>query len=112
MRFIPTDKDVAFSDEWGESRLSEEGAWWDTNGDVYVWTPEYDTEEKQLGAFVHEAFEYIILFKKKIHNKVICNFIHYVANILEIFVSLGKSPVLRNKDYWKWQNFRGRNIKL
>ena len=106
MQVIITDEDKLFNDEWQSGSLKEQGAWWTPKGVIFVYSPEYDTEEKQLGAIVHEGFEYLLICKRRIHNRWVCNFIHYVANILEIIVSVGKSPVLTSLEYWQWQNWR------
>jgi len=95
-----------FEDDYQSGYLSQETAWWDLDGDelvIYVWKPTYNTDELQLGAIVHEAFEGLILTKFKLHNNFLCNCVHWFSNILEIIVSLGKSPVTRELRWWRVQ---------
>lgn len=92
MKIIITNRDSIFSDDYGnKTRLSEKGLFVTPIGDIYILNTKYDSEEKQAGAIVHGVFEYLVIYKKNIKNKILCKIIHYIASILEIIVSLGKN---------------------
>jgi hypothetical protein len=118
MRIIITDVDMALSDEYQRDagNLSWQTGWWDQNGDILIWKPRHNTRLKQTGAAVHEILEWIFIHKLwfprrtigrgKIFWSVYCNLLHYVANILECFVSLFTSSIIWDKDrvtFWAWQ---------
>ena len=109
MKFIFTDRDQYFKDEYQEAWLSEETGWWTPAGEIYVWTPGQE-RLKQIGVAVHEAFEWFIMvrvlkgLRKKHHVlfKFFSDTIHNIANVLEFVVSSGRAD-----QYWGRQDWYG-----
>jgi hypothetical protein len=109
MRFIFTDRDRWFSDEYQSAWLSEETGWWTQSGEIYIWTPNQEWL-KQIGVLVHEAFEWFIICRiigslKKRHRilfQFLCDVTHNIANILEFAVSCGRAD-----QYWGKQDWYG-----
>ena len=89
-------------DEWWHDGglLQEETAWWTPTGEVYIYTPVYDDDVKRFGALVHEGFELVTINRWKIHNHLLYNMMHYIANMLEIFVTCGRNLRYTN---WNWR---------
>lgn len=68
------------------ARLSYETGWWDYRGIVWIWGPEISRMGK-LGIGVHESVEMVLEGKLGMPHR----WGHFVANILEYVISLGKS---------------------
>ena len=120
MKFICTDQDVQFKDEYQEGTLKYQTAWWTPEGGIYVYTPVHNTILKQLGAAGHEGFEYLLVHKSWLPRKLLkrkqtkrlwsiyCNLCHYASNILECFLSLFTAVILWDDDaiiYWQPQEW-------
>lgn len=119
MRFIFTDKDQYFKDEYQEAWLSEETGWWTVSGEIYIWTTGQEIL-KQIGVAAHEAFEWFIMIRvvlglRKNHPilfKFFSDAAHNIANILEFIVSCGRADQYWGKQGWyggKNQGFAGKN---
>ena len=121
MKFIFTDKDQYFKDEYQEAWLSEETGWWTPKGIIYIWTKGI-SKLRQIGIAVHEGFEWIILCRviyrlRKDYRKtfsLLANVAHNIANILEFVSSLGTADQYWGKRDWyggKNQGDAGKNIQ-
>jgi len=107
LKFIFTDQDQYFKDEYQEAWLSEEMGWWTSGGDIYIWTPGQE-KLKQIGVAVHEMFEWFIICRilgdlKKTHCilfKFLSDATHNIANVLEFIVSCGRADQFWGKQDW------------
>jgi len=120
MKFIFTDRDDHFQDEYQEASLKEQTAWWTPNGSIIVYTLVHNTFLKRWGAAGHEGLEYLLIHKSWLPRKLLkrkqtktlwsiyCNLCHYESNVLECFLSLFTAVILWDEDaalYWapqKW----------
>lgn len=109
MKWIFTNNDRYFKDEFQEAWLSEETGWWTPSGDIYIWTSRQEWL-KQIGVAVHESFEWFILCQviyglRKKHRllfKFLSDGVHNIANVLEFIVSCGRAD-----QYWGKQDWYG-----
>jgi hypothetical protein len=107
MKFIFTDVDRWFKDEYQEAWLSEETGWWTPSGNIYIWTPGQD-RFKQVGVAVHEAFEWFVICRliKALRGRhrtlfsFFANAAHCVSNVLEFIVSDGRADQSWSKQNW------------
>ena len=112
MKFIFTDEDKYLADEYQEAWLSYETGWWTPKGEIYVYTYKI-SKPRQIGILVHETFEYLLVhrclrwYRGGYFYDLVCTVSHYVANLLEIVASLGTTDVLRDKDCWGYQRWKG-----
>ena len=108
MKFIFTDEDQTFSDEFQkDALLSEQTGWWTPEGDIYVWT-KGTTRRQQTGIAVHEAFEWFLIVKvcrKKF--RWLYNLFHWIANCLEWVASLGQAELCWEPQNWYNPNWKG-----
>jgi hypothetical protein len=106
MKFIFTDKDQTFKDEFQESRLSESTGWWTPEGEIYIWT-KGTTRKQQIGIAVHESFEYIVLVKiLRKRFRWSYNHVHWIANWLEWVASRGEADLSWELQDWCNQNWK------
>jgi hypothetical protein len=108
MKWIFSDQDQYFKDQYQESWFSEETGWWTEKGEIYIWTPGQE-RLKQIGVAVHESFEWFVicrlirgLRKHWVLFAFLANTAHFVSNILEFIVSSGRAD-----QYWGKQNWYG-----
>lgn len=106
MRWIFTNIDHYFVDEYQEAYLSEETGWWTPEGEIYIWTSGQE-KLKQIGVGVHESFEWFVICRlitrvRKYHNlfNLLANVSHNVANILEFIASCGRADQYYGKQNW------------
>ena len=92
MKFIFTDVDQTFNDEFQkDALLSDQTGWWTPEGEIYIWT-KGTTRKQQIGIAVHEGFEYLVMVKiLRKRFRWSYNLVHWLANCLEWVVSLGEA---------------------